>query len=357
MPERSVGSANYRYLFNGMEVDNEVSGNENSYTTEFRQYDPRLGRWKSLDPLMYQFPWMSPYVAFDNNPIYYTDPLGLASEGGPEKDGTEIGEIGTGDDGNDYIWADNGDGKGSFWAKIQNIEEVSVSAGNDNQIPASKDINNLDYVDKYIFNQGINSFGPKKPTFNGREAQWERDFEIYCYKQSVISWEKRTLDSKWLAVRQKLILNGVRKVATEAMEPVAELYKIQTVLGGSGMATLARSSVSTIASREFKIINPNAPATNIIRKTTIGADDVLINSGHAFNKAHRTGSFNNTNLSLNVVENAIVNDLKAFIDAGNVVAPVGNNMTKRNILVNGVRVNYSVGRSNGVYRVTTYTPY
>ncbi len=84
MPERSVGSANYRYLYNGMEVDNEVSGNGNSYTTEFRQYDPRLGRWKSLDPLMNQFPWMSPYVAFDNNPVYYTDIYGL-SAGGPGK--------------------------------------------------------------------------------------------------------------------------------------------------------------------------------------------------------------------------------------------------------------------------------
>ncbi len=82
MPERSVGSANYRYAFNGMELDNEVSGNGNSYTTEFRQYDPRLGRWKSLDPLMHQFPWMSPYVAFDNNPVYYTDPFGLSSESG-----------------------------------------------------------------------------------------------------------------------------------------------------------------------------------------------------------------------------------------------------------------------------------
>ncbi len=93
MPERSVGSANYRYFFNGMEQDNEVSGNGNSYTTEFRQYDPRLGRWKSLDPLMGMFPWMSPYVAFDNNPIYYTDPLGL--EGGPAKKGRTKYESGT----------------------------------------------------------------------------------------------------------------------------------------------------------------------------------------------------------------------------------------------------------------------
>jgi RHS repeat-associated protein len=74
----------YRYGYNGMELDNEPKGNGNSYTTEFRQYDPRLGRWLSLDPLMSQFPWMSPYVAFDNNPVLFTDPLGLAPINGDE---------------------------------------------------------------------------------------------------------------------------------------------------------------------------------------------------------------------------------------------------------------------------------
>ncbi len=77
MPNPQNINGDYRYAYNGMEVDNEVSGTGNSYTTEFRQYDPRLGRWKSLDPLMAKFPWMSPYVAFDNNPVYYIDPYGL----------------------------------------------------------------------------------------------------------------------------------------------------------------------------------------------------------------------------------------------------------------------------------------
>jgi len=71
-----------------MERDNEVKGNGNSYTTEFRKYDPRLGRWLSLDPLMESFPWMSPFVAFDNNPVYFVDPYGLASE----KKGKEKGK-------------------------------------------------------------------------------------------------------------------------------------------------------------------------------------------------------------------------------------------------------------------------
>jgi len=79
----------YRFAYNGMEADGEVSGNGNSYTTQFRQYDPRLGRWKSLDPLKGKYPWMSPYVAFNNNPAVYIDPLGL--EGKPGKSKYESG--------------------------------------------------------------------------------------------------------------------------------------------------------------------------------------------------------------------------------------------------------------------------
>jgi RHS repeat-associated protein len=81
MRERSFGG--YRYGFNGMEKDDEVKGSGNSYTTEFRQCDPRLGRWLSIDPLFRSFPWQSPYVAFDNNPIRKVDPRGDAA-GDPE---------------------------------------------------------------------------------------------------------------------------------------------------------------------------------------------------------------------------------------------------------------------------------
>ena len=65
----------YRYGFNGMETDPEVKGIAgNHYTTYFRQYDPRLGRWWSVDPVTH--PWESPYVAMHNNPIFFSDPRG-----------------------------------------------------------------------------------------------------------------------------------------------------------------------------------------------------------------------------------------------------------------------------------------
>jgi RHS repeat-associated protein len=75
---RTSESEGYRYGFNGMEKDDEVKGEGNSYTTEFRQYDPRLGRWLSLDPRFDLS--MSPYNGIDNNPVKYNDPKGLYTE-------------------------------------------------------------------------------------------------------------------------------------------------------------------------------------------------------------------------------------------------------------------------------------
>lgn len=74
----SKSYSGYTYGFNGMERDNEIKGNGNSYTTEFRQYDPRLGRWLTIDPLAYHpalIGW-SPYHFGYNNPIVYIDEQG-----------------------------------------------------------------------------------------------------------------------------------------------------------------------------------------------------------------------------------------------------------------------------------------
>jgi RHS repeat-associated protein len=79
MPGRNFSSSSYRFGFNGMEMDNEIkSSTGNSYTTYFRQYDPRLGKWMSKDVVNY--PWQSPYAAFNNNPIYFADPSGAEGE-------------------------------------------------------------------------------------------------------------------------------------------------------------------------------------------------------------------------------------------------------------------------------------
>ena len=76
-------SGSYRFGYQGSEKDNEVSGDGNSYTTEFRQLDPRLGRWFSVDPMEFKYAYITPYASMHNNPINITDVKGLGPDGDP----------------------------------------------------------------------------------------------------------------------------------------------------------------------------------------------------------------------------------------------------------------------------------
>jgi RHS repeat-associated protein len=100
MPGRNYQSSNsYRYGMNGQEKDLEIF--EGAMTAEYWEYDPRIGRRWNTDPLSY--PWQSPYVCFNNNPIIFVDPLGLF---GSRKEAREYkkennlsGRVRKGDDG------------------------------------------------------------------------------------------------------------------------------------------------------------------------------------------------------------------------------------------------------------------
>jgi RHS repeat-associated protein len=63
----------YRYGFNGKENDNEVKGEGNQIDYGFRIYDPRVGRFLSVDPLMKEYPWYTPYQFSGNSPISNID--------------------------------------------------------------------------------------------------------------------------------------------------------------------------------------------------------------------------------------------------------------------------------------------
>lgn len=70
------GGEKSRYGFNSMEGDNEVKGQGNSYDFGARFYDSRLGRFLSIDPKYNHFAELSPYNAFNSNPIVIADPTG-----------------------------------------------------------------------------------------------------------------------------------------------------------------------------------------------------------------------------------------------------------------------------------------
>jgi len=76
MPGRSWKAASadgYRFGFGGKEGDGEIKGENNSYDFGARIYDPRLGKWFSIDPLFKDYPAHSPYSYALNNPIVNID--------------------------------------------------------------------------------------------------------------------------------------------------------------------------------------------------------------------------------------------------------------------------------------------
>jgi RHS repeat-associated protein len=70
MPGRKYALGNgYRYGFNGKENDNEVKGEGNQQDYGMRIYDPRVGRFLSVDPITKKNPELTPYQFASNRPI------------------------------------------------------------------------------------------------------------------------------------------------------------------------------------------------------------------------------------------------------------------------------------------------
>jgi RHS repeat-associated protein len=111
--ENSVAN---NFLFNG---GTELNTTTDLYETFFRNYDPALGRFNSIDPLSSLYPGWSSYSFAFNNPLFWNDPLGASNTnpGFNEETWAFIQKIieqapDTGDDG--WIWENNGGGGGGY---------------------------------------------------------------------------------------------------------------------------------------------------------------------------------------------------------------------------------------------------
>ncbi len=67
----------YKFGFNGQLKDNEIYGEGNAYSFEYRIQDPRLVRFLSVDPLRKNYPHYTPYSFAGNSPILFLDLEGL----------------------------------------------------------------------------------------------------------------------------------------------------------------------------------------------------------------------------------------------------------------------------------------
>lgn len=162
------------YLYQGMELQPETE----TYLTEYRTYDPALGRWNQIDPKANEF--HSPYVGMGNNPLFYIDPLGDTIIV------NNTGYITRNDESDNLVFTTNGDGElvalGEIGGEInvddiysnlleQNIEESEgilnplafkalVTDGGDWDLKADKNS---------IF--GLGNDGETMFTFNGEKME------------------------------------------------------------------------------------------------------------------------------------------------------------------------------------------
>ncbi len=78
LPGRNYSSSSYNFGFQGQIKDDEMHGaTGTSYAFEYRIHDPRIGRFLSIDPLVRDYPWNSPYAFSENRVINSVELEGL----------------------------------------------------------------------------------------------------------------------------------------------------------------------------------------------------------------------------------------------------------------------------------------
>jgi RHS repeat-associated protein len=83
---------NNLYKYSGKELQTELD--LDSYDFGARHYDPRLGRWMTMDPLGITSEELSPYNYVENNPMNLIDPDGMQANG--NWSGVPLGNTSTG---------------------------------------------------------------------------------------------------------------------------------------------------------------------------------------------------------------------------------------------------------------------
>ncbi len=151
-----------RFHFNGKENDNEVKGEGNSFDFGARMYDPRIGHFLGVDPLTHQTPQWSPYAAFNDNPLYFTDPTGMSANPIYDIDGNLMGTDDKGLKGSAIVMdKEDFDKNGGQGMKHEDAEKLNKGIGAIKDQEARKR-----FADSYT---GLSS----RPDFDGEMSYFE----------------------------------------------------------------------------------------------------------------------------------------------------------------------------------------
>ncbi len=269
------------------------------YAMDMRQYDPAIARWVVQDPVVHHN--MSPYNAFDNNPVYWADPSGA--------DATSY---------INFLWNITPQGTSAQYGNTSNES---------NDDPPTK-------VDEYIKNRGIDSFGPQKPTFKKGTSQWQKDFENWNYKIELDHWAKKTTQEKWVIARNKVLIEGINNEIRESVEQIAQLYTALTYMGGSGMS----SGLRTLSSNAGKV------ATSQFSKSTIDDAVGLVMKdpnkvAHLFAPKHNLGGLVSKFGGEENTIRAVLNAADGKLPSSGVFNDIPVNIGGQNVLIRGNVIN------------------
>uniref|UniRef100_UPI001DFF980C RHS repeat-associated core domain-containing protein n=1 Tax=Flagellimonas sp. 389 TaxID=2835862 RepID=UPI001DFF980C len=119
-----------KWKFQGVEFEEALD--IDLYEMEFRNYDPAIGRFSSIDPMAEQRNWLTPYNFVQNNPIVRVDPSGLLDDYGIDQNGnvTLIEET---DDKFDRLYSVTSDENGEL-VKNENGEVVKNDTNGDGKV-------------------------------------------------------------------------------------------------------------------------------------------------------------------------------------------------------------------------------
>lgn len=211
LPNRHGNSSDYRYGFQGQEMDNEVKGEGNSLNYQFRMYDTRLNRFFTVDPLSPKYPWYSPYQFAGNKYIQYIELEGLEEQISPYLVKNEYKPVFTKEAGTTLERIDNSLYNTSSLLNNVSVDLYNASSGlinnaywmitgqknydmhNDIVAPSGEFVKDIyDYHSETPIKQQLNDAGNAMTDLRN----WEASVELLLTKKASVSTSTRSLTPK-----------------------------------------------------------------------------------------------------------------------------------------------------------------
>lgn len=238
LPNRN--SLNYRYAFQGQELDTET----NMEAFKLRLWDGRIGRWLSPDPYGQ---YASPYLGMGNNPVSRVDPDGGA-DGDPGK-GSWFSRM----------WNGIFGGGNTDIAYAEKLNEVVITGPSKSNLSDSNLFEASRGSAIYSLPNSLNRLWYTGATYSlGQKYNWDRFSEAGAYERFKIKTVSRNLTFG----PTRTVLNKIAPVVRKS--PPVRFYKIDMKVSAMGAAGGALSVYAVYNSAHNIIHSNNKPKQTLI---------------------------------------------------------------------------------------------